>query len=356
MSLYGPVIPPTAARPDREPLTSTTEPVSARFQILSLCGGGYRGLYTARVLELMERHFERPIAECFDLIAGTSVGGILAIGLVSGRSAAQLREALQDAGPRVFGRNGLLQRIGGACRTLIASKHDGRRLREMIQTLLDASLTLADAQRALVVPAVNLTTGRTEIFKTPHAQPAHALGGLALLDVAVATAAAPVFFAPARVLSGEYVDGGMVANAPDAIALHEAEHALGQPTRDVFMLSVGTTFPPAGATVPKRTGGGLAFWLREHRLLELSLSAQQSLAQGLCKERLGERLLTVNWAQSHRQTRHLAMDVADAEATRTLLSLADASYAQTAMDGRLHQFMAHRGLDLAALRTRMGLH
>ena len=58
------------------------------FQILSLSGGGYLGLYTITVLTKLERGLGRPLASCFDLLAGTSVGGIIALGLGLGLSTA----------------------------------------------------------------------------------------------------------------------------------------------------------------------------------------------------------------------------------------------------------------------------
>ena len=75
-----------------------------RFQVLSLSGGGVRGLYTACVLEGLEARAGCSIGECFDLVAGTSIGGIIALGLALGRSAAEVRAIIEDAGPAVFPR------------------------------------------------------------------------------------------------------------------------------------------------------------------------------------------------------------------------------------------------------------
>jgi uncharacterized protein len=62
------------------------------FQILALSGGGYLGLYTAEILTRLERQAGKPLGQCFDLIAGTSIGGILAIGLAMERPAARMRD------------------------------------------------------------------------------------------------------------------------------------------------------------------------------------------------------------------------------------------------------------------------
>jgi patatin-like phospholipase/acyl hydrolase len=72
------------------------------FRILSLSGGGFLGLYTACVLAELEAQARKPIAECFGLIAGTSVGGIIALGLAKGSSAKSVRDAFIKNGPDIF--------------------------------------------------------------------------------------------------------------------------------------------------------------------------------------------------------------------------------------------------------------
>ena len=72
------------------------------FQILSLSGGGYMGLYTIAVLSELEDQIGRPLAGCFDLIAGTSVGGIIALGLAAEHPASNINDAFEEMGKAVF--------------------------------------------------------------------------------------------------------------------------------------------------------------------------------------------------------------------------------------------------------------
>jgi patatin-like phospholipase/acyl hydrolase len=72
------------------------------FQILTLSGGGFLGLYTAAVLAELEERSGRRLSECFDMFAGTSIGGIVALGLAAGRSATDIRDAFIEHGPRIF--------------------------------------------------------------------------------------------------------------------------------------------------------------------------------------------------------------------------------------------------------------
>jgi uncharacterized protein len=72
------------------------------FQILALSGGGYRGLFTSAILAKLEQQAQRPIGDCFDLIAGTSIGGVIALGLALGKSADSINRMFLDHGEEIF--------------------------------------------------------------------------------------------------------------------------------------------------------------------------------------------------------------------------------------------------------------
>ncbi|MEO1088356.1 MAG: patatin-like phospholipase family protein, partial [Acidobacteriota bacterium] len=91
-------------------------------KILAIDGGGIRGLIPALVLEAMEEKTGRPVSEIFDLVAGTSTGGILALGLVRpgdgggpAYSAADLAELYERRGGQIFTSSGWhrLRSVGG---------------------------------------------------------------------------------------------------------------------------------------------------------------------------------------------------------------------------------------------------
>ena len=74
------------------------------FNILCLSGGGFLGLYTASVLAKIEEECGEPLHRKFDLIAGTSIGGILALAIASGRhSMADVVKLMVESGPKIFG-------------------------------------------------------------------------------------------------------------------------------------------------------------------------------------------------------------------------------------------------------------
>jgi patatin-like phospholipase/acyl hydrolase len=85
------------------------------FRVLSLDGGGIMGAFAASVLATFERDTGKKVVEHFDLIAGTSTGGIIAIGLAMGATAEQLLQFYTTEGPKMFpkatGLSGLLGRV-----------------------------------------------------------------------------------------------------------------------------------------------------------------------------------------------------------------------------------------------------
>ena len=105
------------------------------FQILSLSGGGFLGLYTISVLAELERQVRRPIASCFDLLAGTSVGGIIALGLAAEKPATDIKHAFESYGTRIFSDKpaptNRLERLRDFSRSLFSPKYDGNSLSEL---------------------------------------------------------------------------------------------------------------------------------------------------------------------------------------------------------------------------------
>ncbi len=308
-----------------------------RFQVLSLSGGGVRGLYTACVLEGLEARAGCRIGECFDLVAGTSIGGIIALGLALGRSAAEVRAIIEDAGPAVFPR-GRWRSVAG----LFRARYAPGPLRAVIERVVGRDARLGDLRTPLLVPAVALTAGAGQTFRSPHhgAHAAHA--GTLLADVAMATAAAPLAFPVARVGDAEYVDGALIAHDPDALALHEAQVFFAKPREDVFMLSVGTTRELAALPAGGNPSRGLLWWMRGNRLAESVMAAQQSLAQQLAREALGDRHLAVNTPRSRHQAAAVARDSPDPRSVATLKAMAHHALEALPDDGRLARFLAHR--------------
>src|ERR1700730_16069457 len=108
------------------------------FRILSLDGGGICGVFPAALLTRLEEHLEHPIGRYFDLIAGTSTGGIIAIGLGLGLPANEILKLYVEQGPAIFDQehgaveNWVRQKVRGMAHLFI-TKHSSEPLRRALE-------------------------------------------------------------------------------------------------------------------------------------------------------------------------------------------------------------------------------
>src|SRR5437899_3194933 len=108
----------------------------SRFRILSLDGGGIKGAFTASVMASLEEETGKAAADYFDLITGTSTGGIVALGLGLSLPAKQIMEFYRERGPTIFPNTSLVQRTRSILRQLIAPKHSHDVLKEALRQVL----------------------------------------------------------------------------------------------------------------------------------------------------------------------------------------------------------------------------
>ena len=298
-------------------------PASERRRVLALAGGGFLGLYTAVVLEALEARAGVPLARRFDLLAGTSIGGVLALALAFEIPMADLVSLFREHGPRVFSSRalptGTFGRLIDLSRSVTGPKYSGAALREALQAKL-GDRRLADARHPLVVPAVDVGLCRTKVFKTPHAPGSMGDGMLRAVDVAMAACAAPAYFPAVPVGRRLYADGGLFAVAPDQVALHELEHFMGVDPRRVSMLSIGTATAHYRPAEGVHDDAGAVGWLAEGRLVLTLLSVQQQHVQAMVEDRLADRYLRLDadWPADA----GLGIDVATPQAMATLTGLA----------------------------------
>ena len=295
----------------------------APFRILSLAGGGFLGLYTASLLAELEHRVGAPLGRSFDLIAGTSVGGILALGLAFEVPASEMRDLFLKQGAKIFSTRVLASRSVGKlldlARSVWGPKYSGDELERALVAKI-GELTLADALHPVIVPAVNVSKSMTKIFKTPHAASSRGDQAIRAVDVAMATAAAPAYFPARKIGECLYADGGLFAVAPDLVALHEAEQFIGVNLADVSMLSIGTATLGYAPAEKVAAGDGAVGWLSEGRLVLTMISVQQQHVEAMAQDRLGERYMHLDavWPKDV----GLGIDVATPAAADALQMLA----------------------------------
>ncbi|CAG2145549.1 CBASS cGAMP-activated phospholipase [Cupriavidus plantarum] len=314
------------------------------FQALALTGGGYRGLFTARVLQKIEEHHKKPIATCFDLVSGTSIGGIIALAAAFEIPMSRVVEVFCEDGETIFPFHEKPTTIRGQVwdflRHLRRPRYAASNLRDTIAKLIPEDTLLGEALHPVAIPAVNVTMGEPQVFKTRHKETWTRDCKFKVVDIALATAAAPTFFELAEVESNVYADGGLFANAPDLVAMHEAEHYFGVPKENFRLLSIGTT--TRNYSIARSLGRqfGVSDWMAGQRLFSVIISAQQQFVEQIVRHRLEDRYLRIDHVAGDEQAGDLGLDVATEAAKKTLLGLAD-KHASNVMGDKLPLFLSH---------------
>jgi uncharacterized protein len=227
-------------------------------RVLAIDGGGIRGLIPALVLTEIEERSGRRVFELFDLIAGTSTGGIIA-GAVCAPDplpAAEVAAIYEEEGPRIFDRS-IWQRIQSA-EGLIDEKYDDAALDSALERFLGEK-RLSETRPDLIVPTYDTAGPGPYFFKTADARvdPAE---DAPLSEVARATSAAPTYFEPLARGAQALVDGGVFAVNPGMSALAEALR--GRPGGEVTMVSLGTGERTLKRSFDEIKDWGLVEWAR----------------------------------------------------------------------------------------------
>ena len=206
------------------------------FHILTLDGGGTRGIYTAQLLAKIEQAFQRRIRTCFDLIAGTSTGAIIAGAAVSDIPMQDIVELFETEAPHIFRRR--WYRI-----PLFLSKYPSQKLTQILAAHLPAT-PLGEIATPLMITSSEISKSEIHIFRSNYrsqdSEIAPTDADTNLREAILASCAAPTFFAPKSLNNALLADGGLWANNPSTIAFTEALSAFGKDAREVRMLSIGT--------------------------------------------------------------------------------------------------------------------
>ena len=208
-----------------------------RFQILSLDGGGIKGLFSAAVLAAIEDDEKINITDHFDLIAGTSTGGIIALGLGLGMRPKEIVEFYVSEGPKIF------SKYYGAkwFKQWFLHKFSSVPLENALKKCFQEK-TLGDSIKPLVIPSYNMGENDVYLFRTPHSERLRRDYKVPAWKVAMSTSAAPTYFPCCRLVDNiRLIDGGIWANNPTMVAIVEAVGTMHVSLDSVAVLSIGTS-------------------------------------------------------------------------------------------------------------------
>ncbi|NBU58305.1 MAG: patatin [Betaproteobacteria bacterium] len=263
-------------------MTGEPSPGQVR-RILSIDGGGLLSTYPASVLAAIEEKVGKPLGQYFDLIAGTSGGGIIALGLGLGLTARQILGLYTERGPVIFGQGRgafvdyALGKVRGL-RRLVRPKYGSEGLRSALEDVLGAR-QLGESGTRLMIPAWNPTARNLYVYKTAHHPRLLTDYCDRAVDVALATASAPTFFRE-HITANDVglVDGGVWANNPVGPAVIEAVGVLGWKGEELDVLSLGCL--EETYRIPKAAGIGT-----------LGVRAIKLLMDGQSKSSMGTAML-----------------------------------------------------------------
>jgi hypothetical protein len=287
------------------------------FKILSLDGGGIRGAFVAAFLAKIQENINVPLVRYFDLIVGTSTGGLIAVALGMGINPQEIRDLYEFEGPSIFKRpppqlpslkrhflDAILQRIAPSldAEWLFRSKYAAEPLKAALAKRL-SDRRLGEAQCRLVIPSVDLAAGKLVVFKTPHRPNFVRDRHFRAVDIILATTAAPSYFPSASIDSGSlYCDGGIWANNPALVGYVEAVKISNECKRPgidpqfshdtIHLLSIGTGRGAYFAD-PNVEQSGLKWWAP--RLLNISGETQSEGIHWQMEYLLGERYSRINF-------------------------------------------------------------
>lgn len=269
-------------------------PESKEFKILSIDGGGIKGIFPASFLaEIEERYLGgESVARHFDLITGTSTGGIIALALSIGIPAREIAQLYIEHGPAIFPRPSW-GKLGAGWRFLrgfATHQYDRSALMELLVGAF-GERRFGEAASRLCIPSCDGRHGDVYVFKTPHhpdfKKDQHEL----MTTVAAATAAAPTYFQPLDSGGYRFIDGGLWANNPVMVGLVDALSCFDLDPHQVRILSLGCGDEPFRVSDRMMRWGGLVSW---RGAINAAMSFQSKNALGQAGLLVGaERLLRI---------------------------------------------------------------
>lgn len=301
-----------------------------RKRILAMCGGGVRGLYSITLLSKWERRLAQQtgqddlnIGSYFDLLAGTSIGGILALGLASGKNARYLEKLLNDNRKAIFPK----KRDWFGLPRLWKAKYDATPLRQLLEQEF-GDLTMGELHSRCIIPAVNISTGQPLMFKTGHLAEYVRDPKVSVCDVALSTSAAPTYFPPHRCTSPDLnafmCDGGLIANSPALVAFHEAVHKLRWKQDDIYVLGIDALNAPS--TIDHGTIGRAGYWKlwgKGERLIDITMSSNSNMQDYMLQQVIGDRFTKLTTIIPMQQASRITLDNSEDFAAEAMIAHAE---------------------------------
>ncbi|WP_339880798.1 CBASS cGAMP-activated phospholipase [uncultured Algoriphagus sp.] len=273
--------------------------MSKPFKILSIDGGGIKGLYSAKILEHLEQRYSCSTSDHFDMICGTSTGGLIALALSLKIPSSEICEFYEKYGNQIFPHR---TRLGGLIRqTFWGGKYSDKPLKKALQTIFQ-NKKMGDCHNLLCIPSYSLTDARPWVFKYDHIEGQLDRDNKAsCIDVALATSAAPTYFPLAEIScydNKQFIDGGVWANNPTMVGVIEALTYFvgeGKEFDSIEVLSVSSLNNTAGKSIGLNRHRSFIKWKDD--LFETSLIGQSMITDYMMSKFCEMNHIKVNYVR-----------------------------------------------------------
>ena len=245
------------------------------FTILSIDGGGIRGVYPAHILKCLEERLGINLLSTFDLIAGTSTGSIIASAVAANVRASDIVTMYELHGQAIFKKQHPL--TPSFALGLFESMYDSHSLDQVLTDVFKET-ELGQIKKPLLLPATDIGNGNVHVFKSGYSATFTRDNNIKVKDAVLASCSAPTFFDPHKVDSYLLSDGGLWANNPSLAAIIEAQKRLNIEIGDIKVLSIGTGHARNEYGVKKQRKWGFLNGWRKKEFINFILSLQSQSA------------------------------------------------------------------------------
>jgi patatin-like phospholipase/acyl hydrolase len=264
------------------------------FRILSIDGGGLRGIFPAHILKCISERLDVDLQQSFDFIAGTSTGSIIAAGIAVGKSPAEIVDLYKEYGSAIFSsekKSFFPKKI----RRGIHSAYEKDELESVLEKAF-GDVRLGEIKVPLLIPATDIGHGSVHVFKSSYSPEFTRDKTVLLRDAVLASCSAPVYFDPTKLDSYLLADGGVWANNPALAALIDTKHRLGINLERVSMLSLGTGHSRTAYGVNTDRNWGLLTGWKNLDFIDFLLSLQAQSTTNYLKLMISkEQLIRLNF-------------------------------------------------------------
>lgn len=250
------------------------------FRILSIDGGGIRGVYPAHILHCIESRLGITLYDAFDMIAGTSTGSIIAAGVATQVDAASFVHMYREHGAKIFNKRTFTwpkwlwkDQIQPMIHSLYGSEY-----LENIFTGIFKEQRLGEIKKPLLLPASDIGNGCVHVIKSGYSPEFTRDNDVLLKDAVLASCSAPTYFNPHKLNHYLLADGGLWANNPALAAVIDAQKRLGVDLSDIQIFSIGTGHSKTMYGANQMRRWGLANGWRHKEFISFILSLQSQSA------------------------------------------------------------------------------